>query len=1263
MNALGPSRLLRLSRLLRTVRLLPSSDPDFPDRPTPLSARSGPLCRFPGRGGLAVAGALGIASLLVACGGGDGGGSGGSPAPGQANCTPGVTAGYAGDPDSGSAASAVAGGVGIAPAWSLGPVSGGTITVKHADGTALGSSPAGADGRATLKVCDTTQPLLIEYSGGTGYFDESLGAAGGNAVTSGATLRAYVPAVTGNIGVTPLTETAATRLAGAAATGLTLSGATNAGAVIKQGPDAAAIREANEQVRALAAAYSPAGIVVDDITRMPAARGGSAGTAALADTPSTHYAMLLAAMGQQAVLFNPTLPAPALNGWSQFVADSADGHIDGSHSGAPVSAIASRAYDAHRLASTMTAAGVVVTRRHGPAALLASLPAVVDLGVATVPGNAAATLARLRRAGTVHLVAGDGSDGAVLVNDGYALFGATQAPYRVLFIQKTDGSVQAIGTSGPAGLLGTGGDEATATPVAVPALAGASEITIGAAHALARLADGQVVGWGDGAAGQLAGSPATARPVALGGVRDSVSVLAIGDLSFSVQQSGEAWSWGRGGVARGDGTVTVAPKTAPTPVLLAAGQPLTGVVGLAAFAAGDAATDATVAALRSDGTVHAWGDNTTSGLGVTGPASPFAVAVPGLQQIVRVVASGRGFLALDAAGAVFFWGQSSPPAGEPATTHPVTRIAGLPPIADLAGGAAAAYQPRLVDREGKVWRADGLGAEQVTDQTEASLATPSSGITTIDDVATDNRVNAAERAAGIALSGTISEPGRVVTITAGGVTKTVTAQALQWRTTLAAAELPANGEVVVTATFTTAAGLPGGIARRSFSVDTDPPTVTITSNGVTAGPVTFTFTWSEPVAGFGNANIAVVPADATLSVVAQTSPTVFSATVTPPASAGSVGVRVEPDRVRDLAGNGNATVAEGSQAVVDRLPPTAVITALPPAVTDVTTPTDSHRYIDARFRIVWSKPVADFTADKIRTDASATLGVTDFVKVSPSEYTLALRLQPFVRVAQLRIDANTVADTSGNRNDKRFELYSLVGGNYDASRTGEGAGNGASGDGSAGDGGSPGAYPRPLDPVTATRSGEALVLDWNWQNPADDTGDRLRVSYFQIIVIPKLDLDSWKTGAARTDPPPRNRPRNLGEPIPAIYDSYRVVIDNPISGAAYRIRSCRTADISGGDFVFDISGGFTRCRDSREFNAQGQPATLLDASTTPPTEVEFCADFAAATGGRLNGSEFDTTPYITREECNCRRATGSPCPPAASSGPSLLSFPWTRVVR
>lgn len=1210
------------------------------------------------RASLAVGSALALLGL-AACGGG-GGGGGDTPRPDQGACAPALSAGYAGDPDSGSATAAVAGGVGIAPAWSLGPVSGGTITVKHADGSALASSPAGADGRATLKVCDTTQPLLIEYSGGTGYFDESLGAAGSEAATGGATLRAYVPAVTGNIGVTPLTEAAALRVARE-------GGGTGAGGsqiVVKQGPDAAAIREANEQIRALAAAYAPAGIVIDDITRMPAARGGSAGAAALADTPSTHYAMLLSAMGQQAALFNPTLPAPALAGWSQFVADSADGHIDGSRAGVAVSAIAGRAYDAHRLASTMTAAGVVVTRRHGPAALLATLPAVVDLGAATVPGaggGGTATLARLRRAGTVHLVGADGSDGPSLVNDGYALYGATRPPYRVLFIQKTDGSVQAIGTSGPSGLLGTGATDATATPVPVPALAGGSEITIGSSHALARLADGSVVGWGDGAAGQLAGSAATARPQPVAAVRDSLSVLAIADLSFSVQQTGEAWSWGRGGVARGDGTTAIATKAAPSPVLIGAGQPLTGVVGLAAFVADSAGaepTDATVAALRTDGSVFAWGDNSSAGLGAAGPASSFATAVPGLQQIVRIVASGRGFLALDAAGAVFFWGQNAPPGGEASTSYPVTRIAGLPPIADLASGAATAFQPRLVDRDGKVWRADGIGAEQVTDQTEASLATPSSGITTIDDIATDNRVNAAERAAGVAVSGTISEPGRTVTITAGAVTKTVTAQALQWRTTLAAAELPANGDVPVTATFTTAAGLPGGIARRSFTVDTDAPSVTITSNGATSGPVTFTFTWSEPVAGFGNGSIAVVPADATVSAVASTSPTVFTATVTPPASASSVGVRVEPNRVQDLAGNGNATAAEGNQTVVDRLPPTVVITALPPAVTDVTVATETHRYIDARFRIAWSKPVTDFTDKKVATDATATVGVTDFVAVSPSEYTLALRLQPFVRVAQLRIDANTVTDTAGNRNDKRYELYSLVGGNYDASRTGEGAGNGASGDGSAGDGGAPGTFPDPLTTVTATkRSDGALLLNWTWQDPGEV--EKNRVSYYQVIVIPKLDLDSGTAGTTVSNPPPANRPRNLGAPIPAIYDRYQVRIDSPISGGAYRIRSCRVADPDPevqGRFQFDPYGGFTRCRDSHEFNAQGEAAFVLDPSTNPATRLEFCPSAVFAVNGKIDeGSK----PYRTRADCaNPPGATQAPAA-ATEGGAGLLSFPWT----
>ncbi|WP_211288697.1 hypothetical protein [Actinophytocola xinjiangensis] len=141
------------------------------------------------------------------------------------------------------------------------------------------------------------------------------------------------------------------------------------------------------------------------------------------------------------------------------------------------------------------------------------------------------------------------------------------------------------------------------------------------------------------------------------------------------------YTWGSNFGRRGVGTTTSSVST-PTPV---AG--LTGVTRLS--------TGQSIYALRSDGTVWAWGDSFEGALGngSTGPAlRPVRVPIPDTSQIVEV----DGRRALDTGGTVWTWGHNG--SGDLGIGH--TWYVGFTPqrahvsgVTALVGGAAVVPSP------------------------------------------------------------------------------------------------------------------------------------------------------------------------------------------------------------------------------------------------------------------------------------------------------------------------------------------------------------------------------------------------------------------------------------------------------------------------------------------------------------------------------------------------------------------------------------------
>ena len=214
---------------------------------------------------------------------------------------------------------------------------------------------------------------------------------------------------------------------------------------------------------------------------------------------------------------------------------------------------------------------------------------------------------------------------------------------------KSDGSVWAWGDNGY-GQLGDGTLASRLTPVQVNGLTGAVAVSAGSYHTVALKSDGSVWTWGSNAQGQLGDGTQASRltPVQVSGLTSVVAVSASGDLdigrTFALKSDGSVWAWGDNqNGALGDGTMT----RQPTPVR---------VVGLTSVVAISAAVNHTVA-LKNDGSVWTWGDNGLGQLGdgtLTQRSTP--IQVSGLAGVMAISAGYSYTVALKADGSIWAWG-------------------------------------------------------------------------------------------------------------------------------------------------------------------------------------------------------------------------------------------------------------------------------------------------------------------------------------------------------------------------------------------------------------------------------------------------------------------------------------------------------------------------------------------------------------------------------------------------------------------------------
>jgi alpha-tubulin suppressor-like RCC1 family protein len=312
---------------------------------------------------------------------------------------------------------------------------------------------------------------------------------------------------------------------------------------------------------------------------------------------------------------------------------------------------------------------------------------------------------------------------------------AIAAGANVSIALKSTGAVLAWGNNNN-GQVGIGTQVQQNTPIGVTGLDDGSGVVAistagvsGANSAYALKSDGTVLGWGANASGQLGDGTTTTRttPVQVMGLAGDAKVIAIaagGSHVLALREDGSAVSWGSNDSGQlGDGTTTSRQVAGP----------VSSTSGLTAVATGRAHS----IALRADGTLVAWGTNGSGQLGddtFMGSATP--VMASGITGGVIAIAEGTNFsLALKSDGSVLAWGANTNGQlgdGTTETRRTPVIVSGLGPGSGIVAVAAGADHALALASDGTVlsWGANGNGQLGDGTTTRRLIPTQVSGLGT-----------------------------------------------------------------------------------------------------------------------------------------------------------------------------------------------------------------------------------------------------------------------------------------------------------------------------------------------------------------------------------------------------------------------------------------------------------------------------------------------------------------------------------------------------
>jgi uncharacterized repeat protein (TIGR01451 family) len=217
---------------------------------------------------------------------------------------------------------------------------------------------------------------------------------------------------------------------------------------------------------------------------------------------------------------------------------------------------------------------------------------------------------------------------------------------------KSDGTVWGWGENKSGQIYDGTKDESKIYPTQLSGLSGATAIAAGPNFGLALKGDGTVWGWGDNTSGQLGNADVPAAPksapVQVKGLNAVTAIAAGAAHGLALKSDGTLWAWGsNAGGQLGTGSTDQNPHFVPLFLLS----------NVAALAAGPGQTYA----VKTDGTVWVCGYNFGGMVGQPNTISvvPTMTQMQGLSEVSKVAASENSAFAIKMDGTLWAWGDNS----------------------------------------------------------------------------------------------------------------------------------------------------------------------------------------------------------------------------------------------------------------------------------------------------------------------------------------------------------------------------------------------------------------------------------------------------------------------------------------------------------------------------------------------------------------------------------------------------------------------------